>query len=67
MLVSVPGDYDDDEDVDLADFAAFQNCFAGSGNPFEPLECGLADIDADADVDFEDFRRFERAVTGPGE
>ena len=67
LLVSEPGDVDADEDVDLADFAAFQTCFAGSGNPFAPAACGLADLDADGDVDSADYDRFERHMTGPEE
>ena len=65
LLVSVPGDLDDDADVDLADFASFQKCFAGTETPFDPLPCGLADLDTDGDVDVEDAQRFEAVMTGP--
>ena len=65
MLVSEPGNLDDDDDIDLADFTSFQECFSGSNIPYSPLECGLADLDADGDVDGKDFRWFERALAGP--
>ena len=65
LLVSVPGDLDDDADVDLADFASLQTCFAGTEPPFDPLPCGLADLDTDGDVDVEDAQRFEAVMTGP--
>ena len=65
MLVSEPGNLDGDEDIDLADFTSFQECFSGSNIPYSPLECGLADLDADGDVDQEDFCWFERALAGP--
>lgn len=66
MLVSLPGDLNDDGDVDLSDFASFSVCFSGSGVPYSPLECGLADMDADGDVDLRDMRRLVDMLTGPG-
>jgi hypothetical protein len=67
MLVSVPGDFDADADVDLVDFARLQACFSGTGVLFEPLACGLADLDGDQDVDGEDAGRFVSALTEPGD
>lgn len=65
MLVSLPGDHDDDGDVDFADFQAFQVCFSGTGVTFDEPACALADLDADGDVDLGDFKRFQLAITGP--
>jgi hypothetical protein len=59
---SVFGDCDDDNDIDLVDFGAFQICFTGS-NPQKPLTkmCNCADSDADGDVDLIDFGAFQLA------
>lgn len=58
----LPGDFDNDGDVDLADHAAFLECLDGpqvSPAPTEPLtpaQCLVAfDQDADGDVDLADF------------
>lgn len=64
LLVSLPGDADNDGDVDLLDFGRMQDCFSGEDVPYSPAECALCDFDADADVDTEDFVRFQLAVTG---
>ncbi len=62
LLVSVPGDTDDDHDVDLIDFSRLQSCLAGSNAPYRWPACALSDFDADGDVDVEDFVRFDRAA-----
>ncbi len=58
----VPGDFDADGDVDLADYAGFADCMSDPGEAPSPTppttaqECLEAfDIDADADVDLRDF------------
>ena len=56
----LPGDLDDDGDVDLADFELFTACAAGpgEGNPggaCDPTTFTFADHDADGDVDHFDF------------
>ena len=57
-------DFDDDCDVDaVGDYAFFQSCFSGSGNPFPP-GCGNADFDADGDVDLADFSIFQLYLSG---
>jgi hypothetical protein len=60
----MPADLDGDCDVDHEDYAAFEACLAGPGNPFPPEGCSSgaftdADLDADGDVDFHDFRLFQ--------
>ncbi len=60
---AVPGDADDDGDVDLDDFAIFTDCLAGPHISPEPTRVGLDardclwyfDRDADQDVDLADF------------
>ena len=66
LLVSIPGDTDGDDDVDLADFARLAACHSGEGTPFAFAQCALADFDADMDVDPTDASRFYVALTGPG-
>ncbi len=60
---AVPGDTDNDGDVDVFDFLAFEACELG---PEFPLEAGCEglDFDEDGDVDFGDFSTFQRFVTG---
>jgi hypothetical protein len=56
--------FDADGDVDLADFAAFQACFGGPGQPVAPA-CSGADSDTDDDVDVTDFSVFVGCFNGP--
>ncbi len=64
-----PQDTDGDADVDLIDFAAFQNCFNGPNNPYgsggSPQVCLCLDVDADGDVDLLDFAAFQSCFNGP--
>jgi len=59
----LPGDFDDDTDVDLDDFASFQACLAGPGAAVGP-GCQSGDMDLDNDLDLRDFHRFGLAFTG---
>jgi hypothetical protein len=56
------GDFDDDNDLDLVDFANLGLCFIGE-IPIE--ECGCMDFDDDGDVDFVDMNEFTLCFTGP--
>ena len=56
------GDFDDDGDVDLMDFAAFQRCFACPGMT---SECRAGDFEPDGDVDPDDYADFVPVFTGP--
>lgn len=60
---SVPGDADDDGDVDLEDFAVFASCMEGPGSDVEPA-CEFADLDPNGDVDLRDLRVFQCRFTG---
>jgi len=58
-------DYDDDGDVDQADFAVLQQCLSGSGQPVTS-GCEKADLDLDNDVDSDDLAIFEQCASAPG-
>ncbi len=60
----LPGDFDQDDDVDLIDYATFQSCYSGHGNAYSQ-GCSITDLDADGDVDALDFAEFQRNITGP--
>jgi len=65
-----PGDWDQDGDVDLDDFAEFPGCMSGpwqgEGFVMPSQDClDVFDLDADADVDVRDFASFQR-VFGAG-
>ena len=61
----IPGDFDNDRDVDLDDFAFLQRCLIGSGYP-PATGCKAADLDDDNDVDGQDVRLFKSCMSGPG-
>ena len=57
------GDFDGDEDVDLADFIAFSQCF-GTAEMLGPTRCTGADFDRDGDADLADLVAFQAHFTG---
>ncbi len=64
-VLGAPTDFDEDGDTDLADFAAFQDCFNGPNRPPSLPGCEAADFDADNDVDLSDFAVFQLCANGP--
>ncbi len=60
----VPSDFDDDGDVDMADFAHFQRCLTGMYNPQTEEACLDADLDGDTDVDADDLTLLQRCLIG---
>jgi len=58
------GDFDEDDDVDQADFGEFQACLSGVSVPHSP-ECRKANFDGDSDVDAADFAVFQACMSGP--
>jgi hypothetical protein len=79
MPEPVPGDFDNDKDVDANDFATFEACATAPGIHYDPsalpVGCNLipdtqdiipADFDRDADVDQADFAVFQRCYSGDG-
>ena len=60
----VPGDFNDDGEVDLTDYAIFADCMAGPDVTTPPEGCftdqfSNADLDNDGDVDLGDFGLFQ--------
>jgi len=67
--VPLPGDIDQDGDVDLDDFSLLAGCVNGPDVPAPPSSCDQsnfdrADLDHDDDVDFIDFGLFQVVFTG---
>jgi len=60
----IPGDWDDDGDVDLDDFAHFPGCMTGPDNGPAAAGCEVFYFDAGDDVDLADFAAFQTAFTG---
>jgi len=65
------GDFDRDGDVDLTDYANFNECFTGvcEDSPCVPPLyagpcCSVGDFDDDGDIDLFDFAAFQEAFTG---
>lgn len=65
-LYPLRGDADSDDDVDVSDFADFQQCFSGPNGTSIYHTCLAHDFDNDGDVDILDFEQFSQAFTGPG-
>jgi hypothetical protein len=64
----IPGDYDRDGDVDLADLASFSACQSGPGIPANSAcQSQGFDFDLDTDVDMLDFSAFQRCFSGQGQ
>jgi hypothetical protein len=59
----VDGDYDGDEDVDLADYANFPACLTGPEGGIL-TDCEIFNFDDDNDVDLGDYAGFQEGFTG---
>lgn len=61
----IPGDFDDDCDVDQADVGFLNDCSTGPAiGPIAP-GCQAADLDGDTDVDSRDFGLLQACYSGP--
>jgi hypothetical protein len=62
----IPGDHDEDGDVDRSDLRGFIGCLEGPGERLGPpeLNCEPMDFDDDGDVDLGDFASYQFAYTG---
>ena len=58
------GDANFDSRIDLADFGAFQECYAGAGTCAAD-DCEVFDWDSECDVDLTDYEQYHQATTGP--
>ena len=66
VLAPLPGDADNDRDIDLDDVAAFIACMAGPDQPPSTPDClYIFDADTDDDIDLADFAVLAQAFTGP--
>jgi hypothetical protein len=63
LSARLPGDVNDDGDVDLDDYHAWVDCLTGPGIP-TTAGCEPADLQADDDVDLADFSTFQRVFRG---
>jgi len=57
-------DFDEDADVDLDDFAAFEGCLTGPAQSGLDSGCEVFDGNLDQDIDQTDFAAFQVAFTG---
>ena len=67
-IARIPGDFDEDGDVDLDDYNMLDNCLSLSGPGVTPpfQYClDVFDLDRDYDVDMNDFAVFAEFFTGP--
>jgi len=63
LPVSVPGDTDDDDDVDLADMSIIFNCFGKATEPGG--SCDIAELNGDTKVDLLDVAVAISNLLGP--
>ncbi len=66
LTVEVPGDFDQDGDVDADDYVTFSQCYTGPGGSASP-ECTAGDLDGDQDIDLIDMGTLQVICTGPSE
>ena len=59
----LPGDFEDDGDIDVTDFGHLQVCLSGDATAYAS-GCRDADLDEDADVDAADFSLFVNCIGG---
>jgi hypothetical protein len=64
IQATIPGDMDNDGDVDQSDFGFFQRCLTAPGSVQSEPACLAARIDGDPDVDIDDFGLFQRCMSG---
>lgn len=66
VVAGVPGDADQDDDVDFDDFQLSALCQFGPDSPTVGLCAEYFDIDFDTDLDMADFASFQRCFSGMG-
>jgi len=66
VRIPIPCDFDNDGDVDLADFGHLQQCLSGREVPQATAACEDTLLDADSDVDGDDVALFLQCLSGAG-
>ena len=67
VTVGWAADFDEDDDVDLVDFAQLADCMEGPGVSVDASSpCADTDLDGDTDVDLADFALFQAQFGQPG-
>jgi len=61
-----PGDCEDDGDVDLTDYDAFESCLTGPGGGPPATNCRCFDVNRSATIDLADFAIIQSTYTGTG-
>jgi hypothetical protein len=64
LFLTQPGDFDDDSDVDLADFALLQNCLTGEYVQITDPTCLQTDMNGDDYLDADDVSLFVGCMSG---
>lgn len=60
----IPGDFDNDGDIDMGDYAHLQECLSGVGIPQVKTSCADTLLDDDPDVDMDDLRIILNCMSG---
>lgn len=63
LTPGIPGDFDDDQDVDMEDYGHIQACLSDALSPLPP-ECLDANLDGDSNVDDADVALFMMCLSG---
>lgn len=61
----LPGDFGEDGNIDLSDYAKFLVCATGPGGGVPREECGVFDVDQSGTIDLGDFALIQTSYTGP--
>ncbi|MCP4590359.1 MAG: hypothetical protein GY842_06430, partial [bacterium] len=64
VSLDIPGDWDGNGDVDLADYAEFPPCVTGPGGGPPAGGCTPFDFDGDGDIDLADVGSFQAKLGG---
>ncbi len=62
---AIPGDLDQDGDIDVMDVVLFDGCMSGPLVPQTDPTCSTVDFDKDSDVDGSDFGIMQKCLSGP--
>ena len=63
LMTPLDGDFDDDGDTDLTDFASIHSCWTGPAGE-ATKECTSRDIDRNGKIDMRDFQAWQWVFSG---